>query len=168
MLQINFLIQEPKAVVRFFQFFIIKKNKRCWEWKGAKKRGYGVFQLNGKAVIAHRFSYKIFYGELPDDLLVCHKCDNPSCVRPDHLFLGTSKDNSTDRDKKGRGYFKKGNMPFDNKGEGCGNSKLTWGEVDEIRELYKTGRFTQKELGEKYGMGHTIIGAIINNKSWKI
>jgi hypothetical protein len=85
-----------------------KKPSGCWEWQGTmKKNGYGIFQDrtregSGKQLQAHRFSFEIFHGEIPPGLLVCHHCDNPKCVNPEHLFLGTHKDNTQDMIRKGR------------------------------------------------------------------
>lgn len=88
----------------------------CWEWQKYKNEwGYGRLRHNGKKVLAHRASYEVFKGDFDKNLLVCHSCDNPSCVNPDHLFLGTNKDNVDDCISKGRhkGHlnspFKKGN-----------------------------------------------------------
>lgn len=85
----------------------VNKTDTCWNWMGSlrnKKRGYGQFWYRGKMHLAHRISYLWHFGELPDDKLVCHKCDNRSCVRPDHFFLGTDADNMIDKSKKGRAY----------------------------------------------------------------
>ena len=88
------------AILRF-ESKIIKSNS-CWIWSASKdKKGYGNFR-NIKMERAHRFSYETYKGPIPEDMYVCHSCDVPSCVNPDHLWLGTAKDNSQDRDKKGR------------------------------------------------------------------
>jgi len=82
----------------------IINNNQCWEWKGSKNnKGYGRMIINGKFYMAHRLSYALFVNEIPKGMLVCHKCDNPSCVNPDHLFVGTNQDNMDDMKKKGRG-----------------------------------------------------------------
>jgi hypothetical protein len=133
-------------------------DSNCWDWTGGTDRkGYGRFRMDGFSA-SHRFSYWIHNEkQLPDDLLVCHKCDRPSCVNPEHLFLGTHKDNLVDMAEKKRGCH----------GEKSIEAKITEADVYEIRRLYEAGKFTQLELGEIYDLNQATISSIVNGRSWK-
>lgn len=131
----------------------------CWLWTAAlDAQGYGVFNIGkNKIVHASRISWVLCNGAIADGLFVCHKCDNPKCVNPGHLFLGTAKQNSDDKISKGR-------LPL---GEQLHNSKLTKEKVSEIKEKYKSGTFTQRKLAEIYGVHSVTISKVILGKLWR-
>lgn len=149
----------------------VRKSNRCWTWKGALfENGYG--QLQG--LRAHRISWTIHFGKIPEGLLVLHKCDNPSCVNPVHLFLGTHQDNMTDMKSKGRSAFgDRSPMALypevRPKGELNGRSKLTAEDVRYIRLTYvkgSQGPTGSTELATKFGVSTVLIQQIAKNKIW--
>lgn len=111
-----------------------------------------------KAVSAHRYSYEVHKGKIPSGIFVCHTCDNPLCVNPDHLFLGTHEDNMRDMVEKGRSHKKNG--------EEMHTSKLKNKQAREIRSLYETGKYSQSFLGGKYGVSQSVIGRIVRKESY--
>jgi predicted XRE-type DNA-binding protein len=135
----------------------------CWEWKSAlDSRGYGRVWFDGKVQKAHRVVYELVIGPIPEGegphgTCVCHACDNPKCIRPDHLFLGSNADNMRDRDEKGRAA--------NQKGESNGNSKLTADQVSEIRRLYADG-LTQQAIADRFGIGQQQVSRVVNGKRW--
>jgi hypothetical protein len=149
-----------KAIQRFWSKATITANpEKCWNWTAYKvKRGYGRIRLGDKSHLAHRVAYYLTYGEYPEDLLVCHSCDNPACINPNHLFLGTTLDNVTDKMQKGR------HDP--SRGEKNGLAKLTWDKVRMIRSQYATGQFTQKQLAQHYGIGKSVLSRVVRNEMW--
>jgi hypothetical protein len=95
------IVRATAPEVRFWPK--VAKSDGCWEWMGSRKEtGYGLFTLDSRTSSAHRFSYSLAFGSIPAGMEVCHHCDNPPCVRPDHMFLGTHSDNMRDRFAKGR------------------------------------------------------------------
>ena len=138
----------------------IKATDGCWDWTGGKNRfGYGSFQLRtNKSILAHRTCWNMFNGEIPIGVCVYHKCDNPGCVNPDHLFLGTHKENMEDKIKKGRHNCAKG--------EKNGMSKLKNDDVVKIKEMIGLG-LKNHEIVKKFGYSHLSVSRIRHNKIWK-
>jgi len=152
--------KNEKLVKRFFSKVDIKGDDECWNWLVHKNSdGYGTFKYNYTSIPAHRMLWLIFNNEIPEKMYVLHTCDNPSCCNPKHLFLGTQKDNMIDMVNKGRNC----NL----KGEEHGGSKFTWKQVNEIRKLYLTCNYTQKQLSLMYNSSGGNIDSILNNKTWK-
>ena len=146
----------------------VKKTDGCWLWTGAKRfYGYGHLGVGKRGegnIAAHRLSYALAHGVIPPGMHVLHRCDNTSCVRLSHLFLGTHTDNMRDMMKTGRSYWRK-NPKY--AGENCAVSKLTKGDVRIIRERYAKGGVTQTQLGKEYGVKQTTISMIITSNTWK-
>lgn len=118
----------------------VTKTDGCWTYGITDAKGYGRMKIRGKFVLAHRFSFQIHWFDVPPWVCVCHTCDTPSCVNPDHLFLGLRVDNNADAKEKGR-------LPS---GENSPVCKLTDEQVRFIREEYKS--HTARELSQKYGV----------------
>ena len=133
--------------------------KGCWIWKGSKHRqGYGNIRFNQKYGLAHRVAWEVFKGKIPEDLKVCHKCDVTSCCNPDHLFLGSQKENVQDGIVKGR---------YSHRKIGKRRNKLCFSQVQEIKMLSENG-MSRKELEKKFSVGQTCIHKILSGTSWKI
>jgi len=145
----------------------------CWPWRGGSRRsGYGALMVDGHQINAHRFSYILANGMIPARLLVCHRCDNPHCVNPAHLFVGTAKDNHHDAMLKGR-LPKGDNHPSHKhpeylaRGEANSKAKLTNEKVVSIRVMYETNKWTQMGLSRYWNVCHSTIWAIVHQKTWK-
>lgn len=133
--------------------------KDCWIWTGAKSEdGYGWFGMHRKTRMAHRVSYELFVDEIPDNLFVCHSCDNPGCVNPAHLWLGTNQDNMNDMISK--------NRQVNVKGEKVGTHKLTEREVSKIKERLEQGYYL-KDIAKEFYVCKQTISNIKNNIYWK-
>ncbi len=146
-----------------------KKIGACWLWQGLRdKNGYGVFgarkswvhsYTESKAVSVHRISWFLHNGPIPKGAWVLHKCDNPPCLNPSHLFLGDAAANTLDMDNKGRRDGPRG--------ERCKQSPLTAQDVTHIRELWAGGEWTQQSLGDCFGIQQSCISEIIHRKTWR-
>lgn len=138
----------------------VKKTPGCWEWVGSKTRlGYGIFNMGGRKILAHRLGYELQVGPISKNIDVLHNCDNPPCVRGDHLFLGTQIDNVRDMDKKGR------RRTADHSGENNPMSKLTREQVVQIRE--NPNGYTRYRLSKIFGVEWSTIDRIQKRKLWK-
>jgi hypothetical protein len=133
-------------------------NGDCWEWKGSlDKNGYGKSSYRKFSVRATKFGYELFTNKLvPKGLCICHKCDNPRCVNPYHLFIGTSQDNMIDKVNKRRQAS----------GVGTGHAVLTKDIVVEIRDLYNNHNYKLKQLRDKFLVSESNLSQIINNTIW--
>lgn len=135
----------------------------CWNWTGTTRNGYGKLMVGSRSdnsrrsVSAHRFSFECFHGDIPDGLEVCHKCDNPRCVNPAHLFSGTRQENVDDRVNKGRCNHAKGELNW--------NAKLTSTDVISARRLRSSGS-TYQSIAERFSVDKTTIIHAINGKNW--
>ncbi len=130
----------------------------CWSWAGTKTDGYGMIRSGrgGRMVLAHRVSYQLSRGPIPDGICVLHKCDNPPCTNPEHLFLGTRADNNADKAAKGR--WRGGCLL----GEANPAAKLTWGQVAEIR----ASGLSQSSIAKTYGVDQKTISLIKRGITW--
>jgi len=132
--------------------------KGCWIWNKSKHRqGYGNLNYKKIPSLAHRVSWMVYVGEIPNGIKVCHRCDIPSCVNPQHLFLGTQKDNVNDAVLKGK---------FEGRRQGKRRNKLTINQVNEIRHLSSQGK-QRKELEKLFCVSQTCIAKILTGVSWK-
>lgn len=153
---------------------IVDDATSCWEWQGGRLRGgYGsVCLVFGSTTQAHRLAWMLQKGDIPKGMFICHKCDNPPCVRIDHLFLGTRTDNMRDCANKKRFMVQKhpdmnpfNNPDFDRRGEGNGRAKVTEDQVREIRTLRANG-VPQKVVAEHYMINVSSVAAIHLRTSW--
>jgi hypothetical protein len=140
-----------------FEAFVDKSSGNCWLWTGAKNlMGYGQFSLNNRQQRAHRVAFVMGGGTIPDGGIICHKCDNPACVRPDHLFVGTAKSNVDDMRQKSRGAV----------GDGAThNAKLSAEDAAEIRQRYADGE-TQSALAKAFGVSPAAVSLLILGQTW--
>lgn len=151
--------REPTQEERFWAN--VDKGGDCWLWTAGKsKAGYGQIRHRNKVAYAHRLSYEMAFGPIPPRLHVCHRCDTPACVRPDHLFAGTALQNITDCIAKGRA------RNVGPKGERAPAAKLTVELVKEARRLYANGGIGLTSLAPMFGVSVSAIHAVVTRKSW--
>lgn len=164
-----------KSMLDYFnKRYMPEPNSGCWLWTGfVNEDGYGIFCTGSyraktrRHIKAHRLAYEIFCGPIPDGKLVCHTCDTPSCVNPDHLFIGSWADNVADMVRKGRN--KPGGKPHP--GAKNGNSKLTEADVEAIRQLHKPGARkgpgSSATLAKQFGVDCSTVQRIVGGQTWR-
>lgn len=151
------LIQgSDRTLARFMKFVPTRDPDACWEWQSTRNQsGYGKFWLDGRTDGAHRVSYKLHNGPIPAGLAVRHTCDNPPCVNPRHLIVGTGKDNA--QDALERGHYRRG---AEN-----GRAKLTPLQVSQIRNRRRRGE-TQASIARQFGVSRSAIQWVLNGRNW--
>ena len=177
----------PERVNEFWDKANARDENMCWLWTTGKDRdGYGIFAIKTWPCGAHRVAWVLTHGPIPPGLFVCHSCDTPSCINPAHLFLGTALDNSKDMIDKGRSLtgdrstsrrfperlargLRSGKYTHPEKtprGEQHGVAKLNDEFVREIRKLYATKQYTQKQLAAQYNVCGRTISLIVRRLGW--
>jgi hypothetical protein len=138
----------------------VKRSPGCWTWIGTRdNHGYGVVYFDGRLQKAHRVAWQLAHGTITPGASVCHRCDNPPCVNPTHLFLGTQADNMADMARKGRGV----GGPGAKRGEAHHMAKLSDVDVQTIRDLQESG-WTQRSIAEKFSVSQGNISMILSGR----
>ena len=144
---------------RFWKYVTPGPFNECWVWQGpTHDNGYGRLNAENRRTLAHRYSYEIHNGPIPEGMLVCHHCDNPACCNPYHFFLGTINDNNQDMIAKGRQRPRIGNLN--------GNAKLSVEHVQEIRKSVSEG-VPQNLIAKQFAMSKATINRIVKRKLWR-
>ena len=138
----------------------VEKSDGCWLWAGALTKGYGQVSIDKRNTYAHRLSWEIHYGPIPKGLFVCHKCDTPRCVRPDHLFVGTCADNIADMWAKGRA--KHGALI----GSANKAARLKESDIPKIKKLSRDG-LGVREIAPLFGVSKSTIHNVVSEKWWR-
>jgi hypothetical protein len=179
----------PKDVERFWSKVIKTEDPNaCWIWTGSHdKYGYGYFSSKGKSIKAHRIAYILTHGSIPDGMCICHTCDVRNCVRIDHLFAATSKENTADRDQKGRTargersgahthpekwhsgdeHWTRQKPELLHRGESHGMAKFTEDEIRELRRRYDAGGVSISALARECKVALSTMTSIIRRTHWK-
>ena len=146
----------------FFSKSKLDAGTGCLEWQRClDKDGYGKLVFKGKSYQAHRFSWIVTYGDIPEGQCVCHKCDNPRCINPDHLFLGTHSENIQDA------VDKKRMVPCFQYRPKRTNTKLDVSQIAEIRKLYAEKQLSHRQLAKMFGVCRSNIHYILSKKYWE-
>lgn len=149
---------------RFWKYVSFGSKEECWVWEGSKNaEGYGHFNLGDfpkqTTVRATAFIYEFIFGVIPKDKVVCHKCDNPTCVNPWHLFVGSMKDNTQDAIRKGRnigfGYINK-----------KGKNSVPHRHIRKMREYFDKGLATPRELAEVFNLSRRFVNEIVQRRAY--
>lgn len=158
---------KPKSAQERFEIYTTPVTETgCLLWMGpSTEKGYGRFKVNGVHVFAHRYAWTVHNGRIPHGMLVCHKCDTPSCVNHKHLFLGTYRDNSDDKvDKSRQSRGEHHSKAFQRaKGDRNGSSKLKICQIVAIRNDQRT----QRQISAEYGISQMAVWQIKNRKTWR-
>lgn len=186
----------PAVEERFWAKVDRRGPDECWEWRAGKNRtGYGLFGVDKGSKLSHRIALRFSGVDVPDGMFVCHRCDNPPCCNPAHLFLGTQFDNMRDCSAKGRVFaqahperLSRGDAHYSRlhperlargdkngyrlhqerypRGEGAYNAKLTEAAVRDIRKRHAGGGVSKSALAREYGVAHPVIRNVISRKTW--
>jgi hypothetical protein len=147
----NMMARPKIPLAQRLKMYVSPTDTGCWEWNGGRNsKGYGRIKIDGKRVSVHRVVYELLVGPIPDGMFVCHTCDNPCCCNPDHLFIGTNQDNVNDMVSKGRQY-----------------SKLAKEDVIAIKQIYRRGNTTKRQLAEMFDVDFYTIKDILDGTTWK-
>lgn len=165
----------PERITQFWEKVDKQSGDSCWLWRAFRNPlGYGMFGVKRDVRLAHRIMYELVYGAIPDGMCVLHRCDNPSCVNPSHLYLGSRFDNNRDKMSRGRAYRPTGDKNPSRshpetqvRGEASPNAKLTSASVKQIRTMYATGRYRLKDIAAQFGVSFSAIDRVVRRQTWK-
>lgn len=156
------IIPSRERTLRRFNERIVKDGSGCWLWTASRQKdGYGIFKsyFFGEE-LAHRVAFRLFRGDIAEGLNVLHRCDTPQCVNPEHLFVGTQRENIADMVSKGRQRAPR------RAGESSPMAKITSEDVSEIRHAYRKGQTSLKSIGSRFGISEAQVHNIVNFKRW--